>query len=88
MVKTGYGKSSYDNCVYFKKISVGEYIYFFMLVAWESLSEITKLKKLMNDHFEMKDLGVAKKILGINIIRDKKQGRLLLSRYDYVEKIV
>ena len=36
----------------------------------------------------MKDLGVAKQILGIRIIRDKTNGILKLSQSEYVKKIL
>ncbi|KAE8730408.1 BTB/POZ domain-containing protein NPY2 [Hibiscus syriacus] len=37
--------------------------------------------------FEMKDLGEAKKILGMKISRDKKLGRLCLSHKEYLRKV-
>ena len=36
----------------------------------------------------MKDLGVAKKILGMRIIRDKTNGTLKLSPSKYVKKVL
>ena len=36
----------------------------------------------------MKDLGAAKKILGMEILRDRKSGLLYLSQKSYVEKIL
>lgn len=36
----------------------------------------------------MKDLGDAQKILGMNIMRDRKNFTLKLSQYSYVEKII
>jgi hypothetical protein len=42
-----------------------------MLIAAQSRKEITTLKKLLSSEFEMKDLGVSKKILGMEIARDK-----------------
>ena len=36
----------------------------------------------------MKDLGVAKKILGMRITRDKKNSKLTLSRGEYIEKVL
>ncbi|KAE8686610.1 Detected protein of unknown function [Hibiscus syriacus] len=38
--------------------------------------------------FEMKDLGEAKKILGMKISRDKKLGRLCLSQKEYLRKVL
>ena len=50
-----------------------------MLIAGFSIKEINNLKKQLSKQFEMKDLGVAKQILGMRIIRDKANGTLKLS---------
>ena len=42
-----------------------------MLITAKSRKEITIVKKLLSSEFDMKDLGVAKKILGMEITRDK-----------------
>ena len=36
----------------------------------------------------MKDLGAAKKILGMRITRDKKNKKLMLSQGEYIEKVL
>ena len=36
----------------------------------------------------MKDLGAAKKILGMEILRDRVAGRLSLSRKGYIDKVL
>jgi hypothetical protein len=36
----------------------------------------------------MKDLGVAKKIIGMRITRDRKNCNLTLSRGEYIEKVL
>jgi hypothetical protein len=36
----------------------------------------------------MKDLGAAKKILGMRITRDKKNHKLTLSQSEYIEKVL
>ncbi|KAI4296788.1 hypothetical protein L6164_036713 [Bauhinia variegata] len=36
----------------------------------------------------MKDLGAAKQILGMKIIRDRKNGKLWLSQQKYIEKVL
>ena len=41
----------------------------------------------MASNFDMKDLGVGKQILGIEIHRDIRNGRISFSRQKYVEKI-
>ena len=50
--------------------------------------EINKLKAQLARTFDMKDLGAAKQILGIEIHRDREHGMLWLSQKKYVEKIL
>jgi hypothetical protein len=38
--------------------------------------------------FDMKDLGAAKKILGMEIFRDRRNGNIWLSQQTYLEKIL
>ena len=60
-----------------------------MLIAAKSMLEIKRLKSLLGDEFEMKDLGAAKKILGMEEIhRDRKAGKLYLSQKKYIEKVL
>ncbi|KAF2305420.1 hypothetical protein GH714_005133 [Hevea brasiliensis] len=42
------------------------------------------MKKQLSDEFEMKDLGAAKKILVMEIIRDRSVGKLFLSQQAYM----
>jgi ATP-binding cassette subfamily B (MDR/TAP) protein 1 len=46
------------------------------------------LKAQLSKEFEMKDLGAAKKILGIKIIRDRKSSKLYLRQRGYIEKVL
>ena len=50
-----------------------------MLIAAKSRVKFTTLKKFLSSEFDMKDLGAAKKILDMEITRDKKSGLLFLS---------
>jgi hypothetical protein len=50
--------------------------------------EVNKLKVLLTREFNMKDLGVTKKILGMEIHRDRDAKRLWLSQPDYVMKVL
>lgn len=45
-----------------------------MLIAYRDKSEIQNLKTICKTEFEMKDLGATKGILGIEIVRDRKNG--------------
>jgi hypothetical protein len=59
-----------------------------MLVASKSMEEINKLKDHMARTFDMKDIGAAKQILGMEIHRNKKNGKIWLSQQKFVEKIL
>ncbi|KAJ9558432.1 hypothetical protein OSB04_013046 [Centaurea solstitialis] len=89
----GYLRSDYDHCVYFRKLQDGSFIYLLlyvddMLIASRSMIEIEKLKAQMKNHFEMKDLGEAKKILGMEITRNKETGAVYLTQKQYLEKLL
>jgi Reverse transcriptase (RNA-dependent DNA polymerase) len=86
-----FSRSQYDNYVYFKKLADGSYMYLLlyvddMLVASSNKEEIKKMKEQLNSEFEMKELGPAKKILGMEITRDRSNRKLYLSQRGFVEK--
>ena len=58
-----------------------------MLVVGSNMQEINVLKRKLANSFAMKDLGVAKQILGMRITRDKKNCKLILSKSVYIEKV-
>ena len=93
MLGHSYTRSQFDHCVYFHKLRGGAYIYLLlyvddMLVASISRSAIDELKVQLSNEFEMKDLGEAKRILGMEIGRDKKNGRICLTRMAYLKKVL
>uniref|UniRef100_A0A2N9HBW1 Integrase catalytic domain-containing protein n=1 Tax=Fagus sylvatica TaxID=28930 RepID=A0A2N9HBW1_FAGSY len=47
-----------------------------------------RLKSLLHKEFEMKDLGAAKKILGMEIRRDRETRKLWLSQKNYIRKVL
>lgn len=59
-----------------------------MLIECKEMREIEKLKRLLSSEFDMKDLGSAKRILGMEIVRDRNLGILTLSQEGYINKIV
>ena len=92
MTERGYSRCYYDQYVYFKRIDNGRYIILLlyvddMLVARSNMHDINVLKRKLDKSFAMKDLGVAKKILGIRITRNKKNHKLTLSQGEYIEKV-
>ena len=93
MTKQGYSRCHSDHCVYFKKLENGSFIILLlyvddMLVAGSNMQDINVLKKKLANSFAMKDLGAAKKILGMRITRDKKNHKLTLSQGEYIEKVL
>ncbi|KAE8682936.1 ABC transporter G family member 13 [Hibiscus syriacus] len=58
------------------------------LAQLDSQKEIDKLKAQLNQEFEMKDLGEAKKILGMEISRDRQRMKLCLTQKQYLRKIL
>jgi len=91
-IEQGYIRCHYDNCIYFQQFG-GSFVYLLlyvddMLIASKDKSLINKLKCQLSDEFEMKDLGATKKILGLEIHRDRKAGKLYLSQRKYLEKIL
>ena len=59
-----------------------------MLIISKTMSQILALKQLLSTEFDMKDLGEAKKILGISIIRDRANESLVMSQQGYLEKLI
>eukprot|EP00253_Pinus_taeda_P030085 PITA_30085 len=93
MLSQKYVRSEYDHCVYFKQLNNGMFIILVlyvddMLLASKSIEEINRLKTQMARTFDMKDLGAARQILGMEIFRDRSNGKLWLSQQKYVEKIL
>jgi len=88
-----YTRSHYNSCVYYNKLPGGEYIYLLlyiddMLIASKSRSTIDKLKKGLSFEFEMKDLGEAKKVLGMEIERDRRSNNVSLTQKEYLKKVL
>ena len=84
MIQSGYKRSSYDNCVYHKMFenSTGIFLLLYvddMLITSVDRREIVKLKEQLSSVFEMKDLGQAKKILGMELERNEEHGELKVS---------
>jgi transposase InsO family protein len=93
MIHLGFNRSPYDCCVYHNKADDGSMVYLVlyvddMLLAAKSKFDIQKLKDLLNAEFDMKDLGAAKKILGMEIYRDREKKKLFVSQKSYIQKIL
>lgn len=76
MIEHGFARNSYDCCVYFKHISnnISIYLQLYvddMLISSQSRKEIQQLKLDSKSTFEIKDLREVRKILGIEITRNR-----------------
>ena len=80
MHRIGFKRCEVDHCYYVKSFDNSYLILLLyvddMLITGSSIEEINNLKKQLSKQFTMKDLGVAKQILGMRIIRDKANGTL------------
>jgi hypothetical protein len=92
MISNDFQRSQYDSCIYLKFVNGSPtYLLLYiddMLIVAKSMKEIAALKAQLSHEFDMKDLGVAKKILGMEMIRDRKSGLLYLSQKNYIEKVL
>ncbi|KAL0430515.1 UNVERIFIED_CONTAM: Retrovirus-related Pol polyprotein from transposon TNT 1-94 [Sesamum radiatum] len=59
-----------------------------MLIASPSITLIVELQNNLCKNFEMKDLGDAKRILGMTIDRNRKNSTIFLNQKSYVENVV
>lgn len=59
-----------------------------MLIACQDKQELEDTKRLLMSEFNMKVLGNAKKILGMEISRDRAKKVLKLSQTSYINKIL
>jgi len=91
MIKTKYNQCEYDTCVYFKQSDDPTYLLLYvddMLIAARDKTHVQKLKTQLKKKFDMKDLEEAKKIICMEITRDRGSSRLWLSQENYVLKVL
>lgn len=78
IVSSGYNRSFFDSCVYFKWTASGCFIYLLyyvddMLIVSIDMNAINKIKDLLSSEFKMKNLGATRRILGIKIVRKRNE---------------
>ena len=59
-----------------------------MLIVGKNVSKIDRLNEQLGKSFTMKDMGAVKQILGIRIIRDRKEKKLWLSQEHYIKRVL
>ena len=89
----GYNKLDSDPCAYFKRSDNEDFIILLlymddMLVARYNKNRVQELKAQLAREFNMKDLGPANGILGMQIHRDRGNRKILLSRKNYLKKVL
>ena len=89
----GYNRLNADPCTYFKRFGENDYIILLlyvddMLVAGPNKDRVKELKAQLAKEFEMKDLGPANKILGMQIHRDRNNRKIWVSQKNYFNKIL
>nr|GEW10070.1 Gag-Pol polyprotein [Tanacetum cinerariifolium] len=88
-----YNKLHADPCEYFKRFGNNDFIILLLyvndvLVAGPNKYHINKLKAQLARDFDMKDLGPANKILGMQIHRDRVSRKIWVSQKSYMKKIL
>nr|GEW42722.1 retrovirus-related Pol polyprotein from transposon TNT 1-94 [Tanacetum cinerariifolium] len=93
IIGIGYNRLHADPFAYFKRFGNNDFVILLlyvddMLVAGPNKDRISKLKAQLAREFEMKDLGPANKILGMQIHQDRVSRKIWLSQKSYVKKIL
>ena len=88
----GFEVNVVEDCVY-HKFSGSKFIFLILyvddiLLASSDIGLLHETKNFLSKNFEMKDLGDASFVLGIQILRDRSQGILRLSQKGYIEKVL
>ena len=88
----GFTENLVDECVYLKTVG-NQFIFLVLyvddiLLASSNMKLLKETKTFLSNNFDMKDLGEASYVLGIEIKRDRKQGVLGLSQQNYISKVL
>ncbi|XP_073113526.1 uncharacterized protein [Elaeis guineensis] len=88
----GLSRCEHDPCVYVKTLENESRLYLLlymddMLITCR-VGVVQELKVALSREFEMKDLGPARKILGMKILKDRVKKLLYLSQGGYIEKVL
>ena len=88
----GFKENIVDRCVYLK-ISGSKFMFLVLyvddlLIASSDLGLLRETKDFLSKNFEMKDMGEASFVIGIEIFRDRLRGLLGLSQKAYINKVL
>lgn len=85
-------RSKNDNCLYILKEKDNNNVYLILfvddlLICCKDKGKLNEIKYLLMKSFKMKDLGMIKTYLGININYDYKNGELSLDQTKYIDSL-
>ena len=88
----GFKENIVDRCIY-QKISGRKFILLVLyvddiLIAANDLCILRETKDFLSENFEMKDMGEASYVIGIEIFRKRSEGIIGLSQKAYINKIL
>ena len=88
----GFTENIVDQCIYLK-VSGSKFAFLVLyvddiLIASSDLSLLKETKSFLSSNFEMKDMGEASYVIGIEISRDRSQRTLGLSQKAYISKVL
>lgn len=88
----GFVENTVDRCIYMK-VSGSKFIILVLyvddiLLAANDISLLHDVKKFLSNNFEMKDMGEASYVIGIEIFRNRSEGLLGLSQKGYINKVL
>ena len=92
VTRHGFVENKLDDCIYIKWTGSNFIILVLyvddILLASSDIKLLNDTKNILSKNFEMKDLGVAHYVLGIEIIRDRSKRLLGLSQKGYIERVL
>ena len=85
-------QSTSDPCIWIYEAANGEYTYIALyvddlIIAGENSSTIAMIKQRLNERFEMKDLGIARKFLGMEI-EYGNDGSIKIHQNQYIQQLL
>jgi len=92
IVSFGFKENNVYRCIYLKA-SGSKFIFLILyvddiLLATNDLGLLSETKRFLSNNFEMKDMGEAYYVIGIEIFRDRSHGLLGLSQNAYINKVL
>ncbi len=92
-IAIGFSALKSDPCVFRLQLKSGRQIIIglfvddaIILFDQQDVSEWLRIKKLIKDKYSIKDMGNAQFILGMRIVRNRKQRTILIDQQAYIEK--